>query len=212
MQTQTAPQSAKLIPEIVQRLAAGEVLVLPMATVYAIAAQAFNPNAVAELARVKEWPVPHPLALLTSPDKAAEFGVINSPCQQLLAHLPLPITFLVPPRPNVPQFILQGRKSLMLVCPDEFILQLVQTAPFAIAVTPAKQPPDAIARNFTTAKQLFAGKVPLIVDGGQCRYGQNGTMVDFTVDIPTVLSYGPISSDNLKQLLPEVELPSHLRK
>lgn len=38
------------------------------------------------------------------------------------------------------------------------------------------------------------------------------TLVDFTLDRPTILKYGPVSVDDLRPILPDIELPCHLRK
>lgn len=68
------------------------------------------------------------------------------------------------------------------------------------------------ARKYRTAIELFDGQVPLIVDGGDCKYDSKGTLIDCTLPTPTILNFGTVSVDDLRSILPEIELPSHLRK
>jgi tRNA A37 threonylcarbamoyladenosine synthetase subunit TsaC/SUA5/YrdC len=62
------------------------------------------------------------------------------------------------------------------------------------------------------ARSLFDGQVPLILDGGKSKYGKQSTIIDCTGKVPTIVNYGAVSYDYLRLILPEIELPSHLRK
>ena len=60
--------------------------------------------------------------------------------------------------------------------------------------------------------RYFSETVAMIVDGGNSLHGRRGTLIDFTLEVPTIMSFGPIAVDELRLLLPEITLPSHLMK
>jgi L-threonylcarbamoyladenylate synthase len=212
MKTQTAQRSAALFPKIRQRLERGEVIILPTATTYALVANAYNDEAVAELARLKRWRLPQPKAILTRLDRADEVAILNDKARQMISHFPYPITMIVRAQPSVPESVTTGSKNLLVLCPDQFIYDLVGAIPFPMTCAPAGISSEFRATNFRGAMQMFEGDVPLIVDGGESEYARSGTLVDFTVEHPAVLRYGPVSSDDLRPFVPDIELPSHMRK
>jgi tRNA threonylcarbamoyl adenosine modification protein (Sua5/YciO/YrdC/YwlC family) len=211
MQTQIAQKSSQIILEIIQRLEAGEVIILPTATTYALVANANNPQAVSQVADLKHWRTSQPLALFTRKERAAEVMHLNRNIEMMMSHFPYPVTMIVPKKDSVLNEVTGGYQNLLVTCPDDFIYDLVAEVPFPLACGSAGRG-EARATSCKAAMQLFEGEVPLIVDGGQSKYGRSGTLIDFTTEIPAIMKYGPVSVDDLRPLLPEVELPSHMRK
>jgi tRNA A37 threonylcarbamoyladenosine synthetase subunit TsaC/SUA5/YrdC len=89
---------------------------------------------------------------------------------------------------------------------------LIDELPFPLVCATASLGADYKAKNFHTAKELFGEQVPLIVDGGKCKYENKNTKIDCSLSIPTILNFGVVSYDDLRLFLPTIELPSHLRK
>lgn len=212
LKTKTASRHPNLFPEIRQRLEQGEVIILPTATTYAFVAHAYQEDAVAELSRLKRWRLPQPKAILTRLDRAAEVAVLNETASQMMAHFPYPVTMIVRAQKTLPESITTGSKNLLVLCPDKFIYDLIGAIPFPMACAPAGISQEFRATNFRGAMQMFDGEVPFIVDGGESQYGRSGTLVDFTVEHPAILRYGPVAVDDLRPLIPSIELPSHMRK
>lgn len=212
MQTKTAKRSLELVPEIIRRLEAGEIIILPTDTSYALVGHAFNQQALAEIQKLKRWNSPQPLAIFTRQEKAHQLGVINPDCEKMMSHFPYPVTLIVQKKDIIPPELTGNLKSLLLTCPDEFIYELVARVPFPMAATSATWVAEVKAKNFAGAMRLYEGEVPLIVDGGQSKYGTNGTLIDFTVEKPTILKYGTVSVDDLRPIIPDIVLPSHLMK
>lgn len=211
MLTQIVKKNSRIVPEIIQRLEAGEVIILPTATTYALVANANNPTAVAQIAHLKHWHTPHPLAIFTRKERAAEVMHLNRNIEIMMSHFPYPVTMIVPKKDSVLNEVTGGYQNLLVTCPDDFIYDLVAEVPFPPACESAGRG-EAKATSSQAARQLFEGEVPLIVDGGQSKYGRSGTLIDFTTKIPAIMKYGPVSVDDLRPLLPEIELPSHMRK
>jgi L-threonylcarbamoyladenylate synthase len=61
----------------------------------------------------------------------------------------------------------------------------------------------------TTAEHAYQdlrGKLPIILDGGECQVGLESTVIDMTRDIPTVVRPGGITPEMLLEVLPEVRV------
>lgn len=211
-QTTVVQKSPNLIPEIIQRLDAGEIIILHTDTTYALIANAWETASVEEIFKLKEATTPQPMALLTREDKAEDFFVVDDYFKQFLAHFPYPVTLIVPPNDNVPDAVKNGFQNIFAVCPDQFVYDLVGEAPFPIAATAASFFGAEKAITVEMALQFFDGKVPYAVDGGRSQYGRSGTLIDLTVARPAMLTYGPVSYHDVIKLIPDLELPSHMRK
>lgn len=212
MQTQTAKRSPNLIPEIVERLKAGEVIILPTDHVYALVANAYDPDAVDKLKKLKLSDSPQPLTILTRQEKASEIAKITQAAATMMDNFPYPVTMIVPAKNTLPEAVTNGFKNIFIVCPDQFIYDLVEAMPTPLVCTSVAVAEDAKVTTFEMAVRFFSGKVPLIVDGGRSKYGRNGTLIDFTVETPTIMTFGPVSVDDLRPILPGIVLPSHLMK
>lgn len=212
VQTKVVPRSPKIIPEIIQWLEAGEVIVLPTDTTYALVANALLPEAVAQFEQLKGKGSPQPYAMFLRQEIAPEYIVVDSDCERLLAEFPYPVTLIVPARTTVPEAVTNGFKNIFAVCPDQFIYDLIDAVPFPMACTAASYFGGIKAVTAEQALQFFGGKVPFLVDGGKSKYGRSGTLIDMTVERPAILTYGPVSFVDLRAILPDIELPSHMRK
>lgn len=212
MQTQFAQRSSTLFAEITQRLKAGEIIILPTDTVYVLVVNAYHQEAVNQLLKLKSLSSPQPFAILTRKEKADEVVNMTPAATQMMSHFPYPVTMILSAKNTLPPEVTQGFKNIFVACPDRFIYDLIEAVPFPMACTSATLAAGTKTTSFEIARQLFDGKVSLIVDGGKSKYARGGTMIDFTVDNPTIMSFGPVSADDIRPLLPEIVLPSHLMK
>lgn len=202
-----------LVPQIQEYLAAGEVVILPTDMMYILVANALQPQAIAKIHQLKKWkPQQQPLTLLTNEQKVGQFGFVSSDCQVLIRKLPYPITLIIPHKNNLPDPITAGHKTIFITCPDDFINLLVEQLPFPLVCATANLGADYKAKTFETAVHFFGDQVPLIVDGGKCKHNNRTTLIDCSLEKPTILNFGVISYDDLRLILPTIELPSHLRK
>ncbi|MCS7030064.1 MAG: L-threonylcarbamoyladenylate synthase [Gloeomargarita sp. SKYG116] len=206
------PADRRSFGQIEQFLQQDEIVALPMATVYGLVAKGTSPAAVAKLRAIKHLPAPQPLTILTNSVAHAETVAALTPAaRQMLSHFPYPVTMIVPAKPHLDPLITDGFASVFLACPDAFIAELVQALPFFLVALSA-QVGETVFTTFTDVQRYFGSQVAVIVDGGSCHYRHRSTLVDFTVPQPTILTYGAVSVDDLRPILPEVVLPSHLMK
>ena len=96
---------------------------------------------------------------------------------------------------------------------NEIALRIIEEADTPIAAPSAN---SSGKPSPTSAGHVFHdmnGKIPLIVDGGECSVGVESTIVDLSVEIPTVLRPGIITPEEIQAVLGRVELdPTLLKK
>jgi len=211
-ETTVIEKSPDLIPEIIQRLDSGEVILLHTDTTYALIAKAHDTDAVNHIFEIKNATHQQPLALLTRSDKAEEWFVVDNYFKQFLEHFPYPVTLIVEPNEKVPSAVRNGFKNIFAVCPDQYIYDLVGEAPFPIAATSASYFGASKATTVELGLRFFDGQVSYAVDGGKSKYGGSGTLIDLTVEQPAMLTYGPVSYHDVIKIVPDLKLPSHMRK
>lgn len=209
--SQTAKASLDIVPILIDYLERDGIAILPMATVYVFAVHAGRPAAIAALRHLKGFGDTQPLALLTRRDRAHEVVNLNHSAERMMSHFPYPITMIVSAKPHLEAGIACGFSDIFVTCPDQFIYDLVGTLPFHLACAAVKIATQPIT-NFKMAVRYFAEQVDLIIDGGESCYARSGTLIDFTLETPTIMNFGPVSVDDLRPLLPEIILPSHLMK
>jgi tRNA threonylcarbamoyl adenosine modification protein (Sua5/YciO/YrdC/YwlC family) len=210
-QAQILKPSLNIVPTIINHLERDEVVLLPMETIYTLVAHGGRPKAIAALRDFKKFGQHQPLAILTRGDRAGEVAILNQAAERMISHFPCPVTMIVKANPKLAKEITQGFSNIFVACPDQFIYDLVGAIPFPLVSATAKVGSEPIV-NFEAAKRYYAEHIPLIVDGGRSRYGRRGTLIDFTLEYPTIMNFGPMSVDDLKPLIPEIILPSHLMK
>lgn len=211
IKAETAKASLDIVPKLIRYLEQEAIVMLPMATVYGLVVHGKKPRAIAALRNLKQFGQGQPLAILTRGDRVEEVAIINEAAKRMMAHFPYPVTMILRAHPQLNQEITQGFSSIFVACPDQFIYDLVGAIPFPLVCATAKVATEPIT-SFETAMTYFGEEVDLIVDGGRSQYGRRGTLVDFTLAAPTIMNFGPVSVDDLRLLLPEIVLPSHLMK
>jgi len=183
------PADPSHIAQAAERVRAGAVIAFPTDTLYAVAARAADPVAVARLYDVKERPSGQPMVWLV-PDRTQveRFAVVSTVAGDLMARFwPGPLTLVLPARDK------SGGPTIAVRAPDHDVaLALLRALSEPIAsssANPAGQPPPV------DADQVIAGlgdRLDVVLDGGPCRIGQPSTILDLSGATPRILRQGAI--------------------
>jgi L-threonylcarbamoyladenylate synthase len=74
---------------------------------------------------------------------------------------------------------------------------------------PSANPTNKLSpTNLQDAIDAFGTKCPPVIDGGQCEFGIESTVLDLTVQTPTILRFGPITKQQIEDVL-EMEINSN---
>ncbi len=199
---------ARTIERAWHLLRSGEVIAFPTDTVYGVGVHAFQPEAVAALYAVKNRPKSKAIPILVAQTEdvtrvARRIPAITWDLAQ--RFWPGGLTLVLPRAEKVPSVVTAGGDTVAIRCPDHPVpLALANAIGVPLAATSANlsgQPSPTSA--FQVVEQL-AGRVPLIVDGGECPGGVPSTVVDLSVSPPRLLRAGAISFGELLDLLPDL--------
>ena len=183
----------------------GGLVAIPTETVYGLAANGLDELAVAEIFAVKGRPQDNPLILhLWGAEQMDQFcHHIPQAAYDLAARFwPGPLTMVLPAKDCVPKRTTGGLSTVAVRCPDHALTREI----IRLAGVPLAAPSANLSGkpSTTTAQHVLDdhdGKIPLIVDGGNCRVGVESTIVDLTEERPRLLRPGGISPEALMEVL-----------
>ena len=118
------------------------------------------------------------------------------------AFCPGALTIILPKNKIVPDFVTCGKPSVGIRFPaNDVALSLIRLANVPIAAPSAnlsgKTPPKSAQDVFDNLN----GKIPLILDGGTCKFGISSTIIDLTGEKPKILRHGAISAEKLLEVV-----------
>lgn len=205
----TAPcaRTAKLmlvdVHEGLAVLSRGDLLAIPTETVYGLAADAAQPEAIVRVFRTKGRPADHPLILhLGDAAWAEHFGHVPDHAWPLLRRFwPGPLTVVVPRRQTVSLLVTGGQETVALRVPRHpLTLNLLQAFGRPLVAPSANRFGRTSPTSAEHVRSEFGEKVA-ILDGGACPVGLESTIVDFSGERPRLLRPGQVSRADLEQLL-----------
>ena len=200
--TTDTPQSFETaVRKAAELLQAGHVVALPTETVYGLAANAFNSDAVARIFKVKGRPSHNPIIVhVASLDMAMRCAALWPPLAGRLARAfwPGPLTLVVARSPQIPDIVTAGGPTVGLRWPSHpFIQAVIQRCGFPLAAPSANPSNQLSPTNARHVDKLLGDKIPLIVDGGQAQVGIESTVLDVSISPPRVLRPGMIHDQAL---------------
>jgi L-threonylcarbamoyladenylate synthase len=208
------PADDAAITAAAQLLRAGQIVAIPTETVYGLAADAQNPEAVAHIYAAKGRPDFNPLIVHVRDRKAAEkLGVFNATAQALAdAFWPGPLTLVLPLQPGAPvaRAVTAGLPTIAIRCPAHPVMQaLLLKSDLSLAAPSANRSGAISPTRADHVLKGLRGAVPMILDGGPCSAGLESTIVAVRDDGWQVLRPGPVSSMEIEQMLgfPPMSLP-----
>ncbi|MGB8852582.1 MAG: L-threonylcarbamoyladenylate synthase [Pirellulales bacterium] len=186
-------------------LRAGGLVAIPTETVYGLAGDALDPDAVAGIFRAKGRPATNPLIVHVSDVQMARRLAASWPesAEAIAARLwPGPVTVVVPRGPSISDIVTAGGPTVAVRCPDHRLARrLIEKVGRPLAA-PSANRSEAVSP--TTAAHVLASlgsRVDLILDGGPCGHGIESTVVDCTADPPRILRPGPMSRMHLEEVV-----------
>ena len=176
-------------------LRAGKPVGVPTDTVYGLAADAGDADAIQRLFELKERPADRSIAVLVADVAAAAALVeLDAPARRLAEHFwPGPLTIVAARTPTAPPHLGKG-STIGVRLPGDDVMQAI-AGPGPLAVTSANLHGGPTPSTAQGVAELFP-TLGLVVDGGP-RPGASSTVVDVTAAIPVVLREGPISLDEI---------------
>lgn len=191
-------------------LRAGEVVGIPTETVYGLAANALDPQAVARIFQAKGRPQDNPLIVHIADvnDLGSIAAVVPEQAKQLAdAFWPGPLTIILPKQDRIPMVTSGGLDTVGIRFPSHPLAQAIIRA----AGVPLAAPSANLSGrpSTTTAQHVMEdlnGKIAAVVEGGACSVGVESTVVSLCGEFPRLLRPGGISLEQLRSVLGRVDV------
>lgn len=193
----------------------GELVAFPTETVYGLGADGLNGAAVAKIFAAKGRPADNPLI---------EHVSKKSDVRQLWRHIPKqasilmdtfwpgPLTLIAPKSDAVPDEVTAGLDTVAVRMPQNKTARaLISKSGVPIAAPSANR---SGRPSPTTAQHVWDdlnGRIPLIIDGGPCKYGVESTVLSL-VGEPTILRPGAVTREMLAAIIGEVHVAESILK
>lgn len=204
--TQTLPATAEGIARAAAILRAGQLVAMPTETVYGLAGDARNPEAVARIFAAKGRPAHNPLIVhLASLEGAAALADLPDAALALAAKFwPGPMTLVAPLRAGhgLADAVTAGLPTVALRLPAHPLARALLDAFGGPVAAPSANPSGRISP--TTPAHVRAGlngRIAAILDGGACAVGVESSIVGFDGPRAVLLREGGVSREALEAVL-----------
>jgi L-threonylcarbamoyladenylate synthase len=200
------------VREAAALLAKGEIVAVPTETVYGLAADAFNAEAVAKVFAAKERPAFDPLIVhIASFKELAEVAELPEDIAATVKSLagafwPGPLTIVLPKTARVPDIVTSGLPTVAVRQSGNVIFRNIgKTLGRPIAAPSANRFGRISPTSASAVMKELEGRIPLVVDGGACREGLESTII--TIEkrggdqkpLIRVLRAGPVTKEELQK-------------
>lgn len=212
MNTQVLPVNDKSIALAAELLQKGELVALPTETVYGIAADARNGEAVKKIFEAKGRPQDNPLIVHIYGMEMLKGIVSEVPDRAYKlakAFWPGPLTMVMPRGGEVSDVTCAGLDTVGVRMPSHPVVQaVIKASGVAFAAPSANLSGKPSPTNAQDTLVDMDGRLPLILDGGESAVGVESTVVAVTGEHPMLLRPGYVTKEQMEEVLGEEVLVS----
>jgi L-threonylcarbamoyladenylate synthase len=198
------------INEAKKFLEGGAIIGIPTETVYGLAANALNEDAVLKIFSVKDRPHFDPLIMhVKNTQEIEKYAQEIPPGAKLLieAFMPGPLTLLLKKNLIIPDLVTSGLDTVAIRVPSHpMTLNLLGQLDFPLAA-PSANPFGYISP--TTAQHVYdqlQGKIPYILDGGATQVGIESTIIGFENDEAILYRLGGLALEEIEKVIGKVKV------
>ncbi|GAA5810458.1 hypothetical protein MFLAVUS_003879 [Mucor flavus] len=199
-------QDQEAIDKAVEFLKQGEAIGIPTETVYGLAANALDKNAVSKIFAAKNRPQDNPLIVHVSSIEMLKSILPNNVVPEVYLpvirqHWPGPLTIILPASSLIPISVTCGHPTVAVRFPSHPVARsLIEACGFPLAAPSANssgKPSPTLASHVYHDLQ---GRIPFILDGGSCNVGVESTVLDGLRNPPAILRPGGLTYELLKNV------------
>lgn len=194
-------------------LSNNSLVAIPTETVYGLAGNALNEEAILKIYSTKNRPKFDPLIAHThSLEEVKKIAVEFPEKAEKLAKIfwPGPLTLLLNKNESVPDLLTSGLDKVAIRIPDHVLtLELLKKLDFPLAAPSANPFGYVSPTSAEHVERQLGKKVPYILDGGECKIGLESTIVGFENELPIVYRLGGISIEEIEEVIGKVDIKTN---
>lgn len=199
------PAAIRAAAEAIRR---GELVVFPTETVYGLAADALNEEAVRRVFEAKGRGGGHPL-----PVQIASAGLLDTAAAAVPENArrlaesfwPGPLTIVLEKNPAIPDIVTGGARSVGVRIPDHQVaLAFLREVGTPVVATSANLSGRDPAIEACTAIEQIGAAVAVVLDSGPSHIGVASTVIDITSTPARILRTGSIDVERIRAVIGEV--------
>lgn len=195
-------------------LKAGGLVAFPTETVYGLGADALNEEAASRIYAAKGRPSDNPLIVHITRREALDTIVseVTPQAEKLMeAFWPGPLTLIFKKKPIVPYGTTGGLDTVAVRMPSEPTARaVIEAGGGYIAAPSANTSGRPSPTKASHVEEDLAGRINMILDGGEVEIGLESTIVDVSVEKPVILRPGYINQEMIEKVIGTVEMDQAL--
>lgn len=205
-----ATQREKALSEAKRLLLGGEVVAIPTETVYGLAANAFDEEAVGKIFKAKGRPADNPLIVHISEFSQLEPLVTDIPekVRIMAEHFwPGPLTMIMKKSALIPDVTSGGLDTVAVRMPkSEYARAIISACAVPLAAPSANLSGSPSPTDAKSVLDDMDGRIPLIIDGGECEIGVESTVISFVGETPVLLRPGGVTVEMIREVIGEIKI------
>ena len=202
------------LKEIKKTFEDGKLVIFPTETVYGIGANALDKTAVDSIFVAKGRAQDNPLIVHISNFEMLK-DLVEEPSeleQKLIdAFMPGPFTLILKKKNIIPDNVTCGLDTVGIRFPENKTAQaIIEYTGLPIAAPSANISSRPSGTKIDDIKDEFDGKVDIIVDGDETKFGIESTVCKVIDGVPTILRPGKITPEDIEAVIGKVDLDKHI--
>lgn len=204
METKLLTTSAKDIAIAAGLIRQGGIVAMPTETVYGLAADALNGEAVKKIFAAKGRPADNPLIVHIA--DLSQIGELTDDFPEKARFLaeafwPGPLTMILPRSSRVPPIVSAGLPTVAIRFPSHPAAQRLIRESCPLAAPSANLSGSPSPTTFRHVREDMMGRADAIIDGGDCAVGVESTVITLLSDPPRLLRPGGITAEQLRDVI-----------
>lgn len=189
----------------------------PTETVYGLGASVWDEDMIKRVFKIKNRPTDNPLIIHVSSLEMVT-QCIEGPIPEIYTEVidlywPGPLTLLFKKNKRIPEIVSAGGEYVAIRMPaHKDAIRLIEYLNYPIVGPSANKSTRPSPTSAQHVLDDLGGEVPLIIDGGVCEEGVESTVINALHNPPLLLRPGVISYEQIKEIVPEIELLSNTTK
>ena len=191
-------------------LKSGGIVAVPTETVYGLAASALDDNAIKNVFKAKGRPQDNPIIVhISGMDMLRKVAreIPDTAVKCANAFWPGPFTMVLKRTDLVAESVCGGLDTVAIRMPSErSIRDIIECSGLPLAAPSANTSGMPSPTTYTHVLNDLDGKIDAVVCGNDCRVGVESTVVSLFGEKPRLLRPGAITLEQLKEVLPDIEV------